>query len=198
MDKKSKNKISPEPINPIVTWNSNTSDSEFRGQLKEALKQNQHNNAGLQQIEKSLREIAYADLLETVKHELVIPAFILCSCLIEQILTFRYGSINIGSNEFQYFVKEYLPKYNGKALRDDLRNRLIHNFSLGETYILTHKNPNGHLKNYNSQREPIIKTILNLEDLVEDLGQALNTFCHQLKTDSQIRGNAQHSLQQYL
>jgi len=67
---------------------------------------------------------------------------------------------------------------------------------LGESYILTHNNPVGHLKEYKSQNEPLTKTILNLEDFVEDLGNALNRFCQQLKSDAQIRGNALHSLQQ--
>ena len=43
---------------------------------------------------------------------------------------------------FEDFVSEYMPStYVPKQLREDLRNKLVHNYSLGDTYSLVEKMP---------------------------------------------------------
>ena len=193
--KSKKKKPAPEPVTMVINVNVTTmSDNELLDRVQEAIKRKKHNEAGLKQIESTLRDLAFADILKLTELELVIPSFILCSCFIEQISIFRFGCTEITNSEFLQFVKEYLPAYDGESLRKDLRNRVVHNYSLGETYILTNKNPQGHLGKFKSPSEDILKIVIDLESFVADLGKALDKFCIQLKTDPQIRGNALDAL----
>ena len=100
----------------------------------------------------------------------------------------------MGKDEFVNFVKEYLPGYVPEQLREDLRNKLVHNFSLGETYMLISKNPRAHLERTKSKSEGINKTLINLENFVAELGTALGTFLNQMKNDPVVKGNALHAL----
>jgi hypothetical protein len=73
-----------------------------------------------------------------------IAEFILCSCLIDQISGFRYNTDKVGKR-YRQFVKGYLPKYNFDDLYEDLRNKLVHNYSVGSFYGLTRKAAHLHL-----------------------------------------------------
>ena len=97
----------------------------------------------IDQIEFSLRNYDLRDIKLISKQDTVIASFILCSCFIEHLCTFRYGMTKVLNwEEFRNFVNEYLNKYDHNKLRNDLRNKLVHNYSLGESYVLVMGYPN--------------------------------------------------------
>jgi|GEM_PF-1337646 len=138
----------------------------------------------INQIEHSLRNYALRDIKLISNQDTVIASFILCSCFIEHICTFRYGMSKLLSDkEFTDFVVEYLnhnypEKYDAKKLRSDLRNKLVHNYSLGETYALVMGQHHLHLQKLN---ETVI--FLNLENFIIDLERAFNLYIEELRSD---------------
>jgi len=115
--------------------------------------------------------------------EFTIAEFILCSCFIDQVSGFRYNNDKVGKR-YRQFIKDYLPNYDPDNLYNDLRNKLVHNYSVGGYYGLTRRSPQLHLKK--------VKNIifLNLETFISDLEDALRKFASELKNDKTIRGNA--------
>ncbi len=131
-------------------------------------------------IEHSLRNYDLRDIKLISEQDTVIASFILCSCFIEHICTFRYGmKKTLNDKEFCAFVDEYLDaKYNSEKLRKDLRNKLVHNYSLGQTYVLVQRHPDLHLKPYNRNQQ-----YLNLENFINDLENAFNKYIQELRSN---------------
>jgi hypothetical protein len=137
-------------------------------------------------IIESFSEFNLRDIVEINNHpslEFTIAEFTLCSCLIDQLSGFRYNTDKVG-RRYRQFVKEYLPQYNPDELYNDLRNRLVHNYSLGSFYGLIRKAPQLHLKKVNGV------TVLNLENFIEDLRKVLIKYSLELKTNNDIRRRA--------
>jgi hypothetical protein len=139
----------------------------------------------IDQIIHSFLEYNLRDIQEIYNNEMefTIAEFILCSCLIDQISGFRYNSDKVGKR-YKQFVKEYLPRYNSDELYDDLRNKLVHNYSIGSHYRLTRKAMHLHLENVDGN------IYLNLSDFIADIRGALDQYFFQLKNDKEIRQNA--------
>lgn len=135
-------------------------------------------------LERNLRNFALRDIKLIAKQDTVLASFILCSCFIEHISTYRYGMFRLlGEKEYVDFIIEYLNenepnRYNAVKLRSDLRNRLVHNYSLGEHYVLVMGYPNLHLQSYPDNPT---QTFLNLENFINDLEDALNKYLTELK-----------------
>lgn len=127
---------------------------------------------------KKIGELADSNLLDFVLAE-----FTLCTCLIDQLSGFRYNRESVKSR-FTDFIDEYLKNYNSKELYEDLRNRIIHNYSVGEVFELTRrKSPQQPIEQPNVKR-------LYLDVFVLELENAMDKFFNQLKTDRQIRQNS--------
>lgn len=139
----------------------------------------------ISQIIKSLSEYNLRDIREINKSELdfTIAEFILCSCFIDQISGFRYNTSKVGER-YRQFVSNYLPAYKPHELYKDLRNKLVHNYSIGSFYGITRRTSALHLKVVNRI------TVLNLENFILDLQQALDKYISELKNDATIRANA--------
>ncbi len=139
----------------------------------------------INQIAHSFSNYNLRDIEEITRSELhfTIAGFILCSCFIDQLSGFRYKSRKVKSRYIE-FVKNYLPKYDGKNLYEDLRNKLVHNYSVGSHYSLTSKAPQLHLQKSNN----LIN--LNLEDFIKDLKEALDRYIEEVKNNQDIRKNA--------
>jgi hypothetical protein len=139
----------------------------------------------IDQIVHSFTNYNLRDIQEINNNQLdfTIAEFILCSCLIDQISGFRYNTDKVGKR-YKQFVKDYLPTYNSEELYDDLRNKLVHNYSVGSFYALTRKAPHLHLQKVNGV------THLNLENFISDLKIALDKFIIELRNDSDIRRKA--------
>ncbi len=144
-------------------------------------------SSSIRKIETALRHYAFGDIVKVSKGDNVLATFILCSCFIEQMATFRYGK-EVGGKEFKDFVEAYMKSYDPVKLRNDLRNKLVHNYSLGESYTLVQGYKDLHLKlNENT-------LIINLENFIDDLGSALDTLMNEFKTNLEIRNNALKAL----
>ncbi len=139
----------------------------------------------IDQIVHSFSKYNLRDIQEINNNELdfTIAEFILCSCFIDQVSGFRYNTDKVGKR-YRQFVKDYLPNYNSDDLYEDLRNKLVHNYSVGSFYGLTRKAPHLHLKNVNSLIH------LNLENFISDLKTALDKYISELRTDRDIRRKA--------
>jgi hypothetical protein len=117
------------------------------------------------------------------KLEFTIAEFILCSCFIDQISGFRYNT-DKGGKRYRQFVQDYLTSYNPTELYEDLRNKLVHNYSVGSYYGLTRKAPHLHLQKIDGV------THLNLEDFIADLKTALDKYVYELRNDNEIKRKA--------
>lgn len=142
-----------------------------------------HDDRIITKIITSFRDFAFNDLNIFVEKNWPVGGFILGSCLIDQLSNYAYGTKS--NKNFEHFVKDYLPlKYHDIKLYDDLRNKLVHNYSIGEKYLLVsgrsdlHFEPNG------------CQFYLNLNDFVNDLAKAFECLRVQLITDPIIRENA--------
>lgn len=139
----------------------------------------------IDQIIHSFSKYNLRDIEEINKYELdfTIAEFILCSCLIDQLSGFRYNTDKVGKR-YRQFVKDYLSSYNPDELYEDLRNKLVHNYSVGSFYGLTRKAPHLHLQKANGV------THLNLENFISDLKTALDKYILELQNDNDIRRKA--------
>ena len=148
----------------------------------------------IDQIEHSLRNYNLRDIKKISQIDTVLASFTLCSCFIEQMSGFRYANVKhkTGRIMFENFVRDYLGMYDAEKLRNDLRNKLVHNYSLGDTYSLTMGAPNDHL-----QIDKYGRLILNLENFISDLENAFNSWISELRTDNEIRSNALIWYEQY-
>jgi hypothetical protein len=136
-------------------------------------------------IEKSLREHDLADIKEVAKINRPIAGFILCSCFIEHICTFCYAPDRVSDKDFIRFVVEYLNPvaervYKPNELREDLRNKLVHNYSIGASYGLMGKED---FKHRDPHPKLPAKEVLKLDDFVNELEQAFNRYITDLKED---------------
>ena len=139
----------------------------------------------IDQIIHSFSNYNLRDIQEINKSQLdfTVAEFILCSCFIDQLSGFRYNIEKVGKR-YRLFVTEYLPAYNSKELYEDLRNKLVHNYSIGKYYALLRNEPNWHLF-----EESGVK-YLNLENFITDLNSALSKYILELKNNATIRNNA--------
>lgn len=135
-------------------------------------------------IENSLRNYNLRDIKVTSERNTVLASFILCSCFIDHVSGFRYNTEKV-RKRFENFVRVYLPKYDPELLNDHLRNKLVHNYSLGSSYLLVRQAPGLH-NTKNSQGQ----LYLNLEDFIKELEEAFDKFIFEINTNKVIRANA--------
>lgn len=144
-----------------------------------------NDNDIIEQIIHSFTKFNIRDIEEINNNKLdfTIAEFILCSCLIDQVSGFRYNTDKVGKR-YRQFVKDYLTNYNPDELYEDLRNKLVHNYSVGSHYGLTRNAKQLHLKKENGILH------LNLEDFIFDIKIALDKYFNELRTDNDIRRKA--------
>lgn len=126
----------------------------------------------------SLHDMAFLDIQKASNGGSKMGAFILASCFIDYLAGFRYGK-KTQREDYMNFVREYFgDKYDPDNLYEDLRCKLVHNYSEGGSYTFTDNHPELHKKKINDGR-----ILLNLEDFVSDIEIALNTYFDELKQD---------------
>ena len=96
-----------------------------------------------------------------------IGAFILCSCLIDAMAGFEKGE-RTTRDDYKYFVSQHLPKYDAEKLYRDLRCKLVHGYSEGGSYLFTDARSGQHTDIEGD------KIIINLENFIEEIGDALD------------------------
>jgi hypothetical protein len=128
----------------------------------------------------SLRDFALRDVLFISNQDAVLAAFMIASCFIDQLGGIRHGSESSGKT-YKKFIKEYLPQCDRYNLYEDLRCKLVHNYSLGNKYSLIRQAPELHLVPNASNQ-----IYLNIENFVSDLKVAFDLFVTHLNTVQEV------------
>lgn len=128
----------------------------------------------------SLHDMAFKDIIRASEGNSKMGAFILSSCFIEYLAGFRYGK-ETTSNDYKNFIKSYLPMYDGEKLYKDLRCKLVHNYSEGGSYMFTDNRPTFHFKKLTDG-----KLLLNLENFINDIENAMDFYFSELRTESKL------------
>lgn len=111
--------------------------------------------------------------------------FLLGFCFIDAAAGFYSGRTKemqgVIGKHFRAFVTHYMPQYNAAALYHDLRSGLVHSYAVGQTYSFTHLEHAG--KHLETKRTGFgMRTLLNLEDFVNDLEQAFKALLEDIRT----------------
>lgn len=138
-------------------------------------------NAQLDRLIHTLRNMAYADIAELSRHgKAPIAIFILCTSLLEQLSVFYYGK----NGKLDQFVKEFMRKYDGQEMKK-MRDRISHNYSFSEKYAITIGIWEAHLVATKDGA-----TIINIENLVQEIGTVFEQFEKELRVDKKRRDRA--------
>jgi hypothetical protein len=128
----------------------------------------------------SLHDMAFLDIKKASAGNAKMGAFILASCYIDYLAGFRYGKNSKGL-DYVRFVKEYFTdKYDASKLYQDLRCKLVHNYSEGGSFAFTDNHPERH-----NVKIPDGRIMLNLENFVDDIETVLNKYFQELRTDDE-------------
>lgn len=141
-------------------------------------------NTVIETIKKSLKDMAFGDIERASKGDAKMGAFILASCFIDYLSCYYYGGDSSPSH-YKGFVKKYLPMYNGNSLYHDLRSKLVHNYTEGGSYYFIDNVPDIHMKKLTNGR-----TMLNLENFMLDIKNAMNKYFDLLDKDRTVRMKA--------
>jgi hypothetical protein len=139
-----------------------------------------HKDKFIENLWCSLYEMAFLDIKRAINGNSKIGAFILSSCFIEYIAGYRYGKLTTGK-DYKYFVENYLSQYNKENLYQDLRCKLVHNYSEGGSYVFVDNQPNLHLTLTRCN-----KIYINLEDFVNEIENSLKRYFNELKANEVI------------
>jgi hypothetical protein len=127
-----------------------------------------------------LKVYDFGNILLSRNQNMMIASFILCSCFIDHLSQHRYFKQKLKEDKFVAFIKKYLgSKYDAEELYEDLRSKLVHNYSVNGKYFLSDSDP--HLKKENG------RTYLNIDEFIKDLKAALEKYIDELQTDEEIR-----------
>jgi len=144
----------------------------------------------IQKIDRALVDFALGDINWISEKGKPIAGFILCYCFIDQLAHLRFGmdaSKPKNWKKFQSFVDDYInpplsTKYNSRHLWKDLRNKLIHNYSFGETYSMADgRSDKFHLTEQNGT------IILFLKNFISDIRNAFLKFRGEIEDDPNVR-----------
>lgn len=128
----------------------------------------------------SLHDMAFLDIKRASVGNAKMGAFILASCYIDYLSGFRYGKITKGL-DYVRFVREYLnDKYDASKLYQDLRCKLVHNYSEGGSYAFTDNHPECH-----KVKIPDGRIMLNLENFIDDIEAVLIKYFGELRSDDE-------------
>lgn len=128
-------------------------------------------------IKKALYNGAFLDIKKASSGKSNIGAFILASCFIDYMAGFVCGR-ETNRNDYIDFVSHYLPSiYNPSKLYEDLRCKLVHNYSVGGFYWLKDNKPQLHGQTESG------RTIINLENFINDLEDAFNKLMGEIQSN---------------
>lgn len=133
----------------------------------------------------SLKRCALGDIKKASTGGSKMGAFILCSCLIDAMAGFIKGA-DTERSDYKNFVRDYLSSYVPENLYNDLRCKLVHSYSEGGSYLFVDAKSHLHLQINNG------KTIINLENFIIDIENALSGFSRKLQDSNEttLRQNA--------
>jgi hypothetical protein len=141
------------------------------------------NQAIIDHIKYALYDMAFLEIKKASSCDLTMGAFILASCFIDYMAGFVYGRETTGK-DYKYFVRDYLQMYDPSKLYKDLRCRLVHNYSVGSSYWFRKNQPALHKQTEQG------RLIINLENFIDDLENALNKLLQEIQSDPLKRQKA--------
>jgi len=149
-------------------------------------------NEVIKKMKHSLLDMAFNDILRASGGGSKMGAFILASCFIDYLTGFYCGEKANGKH-YKSFVRDFLPKYDPDKLYHDLRCGLVHNYSVGQSYVFTDANKGG--THFETTMKGLV--ILNLEDFLNDLERAVHDYFKLLENDPKIFDKAYRRLKKF-
>jgi len=119
-------------------------------------------------------------------------SFILVHCAILSLSGFYSGSNDTNGATYRKYVADFFPKgYDPDNLWKDLRNHLIHAYTITRTYVLAHKHPERHLavaRNVKSELTGISAdlTFLNFENFLDDFEKSAKSYFKKAKLEPDL------------
>jgi hypothetical protein len=153
--------------------------------MKQLFRNQQSDDKKIEEIIHSFKEYAIRDI--RVNLENPIAAFMLCSCLIDQLAGFRYNHpINKNREYYRKFIDDYLPRYNSLKLYENLRCKLVHGYSISEYLAISveHNPLEGFSDNMFSANTVTVRQLFN------DLRSAFEILCNDFENNPIVRKNA--------
>jgi hypothetical protein len=145
----------------------------------------------LARMDRGLLDMALADIKWACKpgeqEGAKMAGFLLGFCFIDATSGFHAGRTkqNMKGNNrkhFTAFVMKHMPGYQSGLLYDDLRNGLVHGYTIGDTYAFAHLERDG--KHFETKTTGFgMRTLLNLEDFVSDIEKAYNSLREAIRTE---------------
>lgn len=128
-------------------------------------------------IKNTLYDMAFLDIKRASSGNSKMGAFILASCFIDYMAGFVCGR-KTTRKDYEHFVRHYLPSiYDPSKLYKDLRCGLVHNYSEGGSYWFKDNKSQLHGQTSNG------RTIINLENFIDDLEKALRKLLQEIQSD---------------
>ena len=109
--------------------------------------------------------------------------YILISCAIDFLTTFWAGA-NSTRARYRDFVNAFFAGYDGESLYRELRCRMVHNHTVGETAIICWDEPDLHGCTSGDGT-----VVLNLEQFFQDFIEAKNKYFAALRTSPEVLQN---------
>ena len=119
-------------------------------------------------------------------------SFILVHCAILSLSGFYAGSKDTTGATYRKYIVDFFPtRYDPDNLWKDLRNHLIHAYTITRSYVLAHKHPEKHLsvaKNVKSELTgiPTDLTYLNFENFLDDFEKSAKSYFEKAKLEPDL------------
>jgi hypothetical protein len=153
----------------------------------------------INEIETALRHYNLGDIKKVLGIKLPIAGFILGSCLLDHMASFRYkpkidqktGREKGARARYIKFVNQYFSRYghDGERFYEELRCQLVHGYTSSSTKfafdLITDDNEPKH--NWEAPKD---RQRWYLDKFVAELEEVLEEYLHEIKNDPQIRALA--------
>lgn len=133
-------------------------------------------------LDNSLYEMAFRDI-EAIRNKKIasMSCFILLSCFIDYMAGY-YCGVNITNRQhFLSFCEKYLPMYDSNTLYQDIRCKLVHQYTEPGNLVFTDNTDKKDDRTKDTKR-----IILNLDNFIENVRNAWLEFRKDLKNDKTV------------
>lgn len=136
----------------------------------------------INRIKFSLTQLAFTDIKRASAGGAKMGAFILASCFIDYLAGFYYGHKS-KKEDYINFINKHLRRYDGGKIYYSVRNGLVHNYSVERDFIFSENRDDGpHLGKHKNG-----KIILNLDEFIKDIENAMNKYFNALEHDNNLK-----------
>jgi hypothetical protein len=135
------------------------------------------------EFERYFDDAMLREIMITLEVGLERAPYILISCAIDFLVTFWAGA-NSTSKRYRDFVNAFFVGYDGDKLYTELRCRMVHNYTVGDSTIICWDEPDIHGC---TTREG--ETVLNVEQFFLDFVQAKEKYFAALRDSPQLLAN---------